>query len=104
MRLIPLFDRVVVRQMSKVNANNNTTAGGLILPDSRVQLTSGTVTAVSAGRLPVAGEREIQPLSVVVGDVIIFNKDFATAVDVDGSEYLVIHQGDIIAKIVDTGV
>jgi chaperonin GroES len=92
--LRPLDDRVVV---SPVDAEE-TTAGGIVLPDSaREKPQRGKVVAVGPGKLLDSGSRG--KLSVAVGDEVIFGKYGGSEVEVDGAEYKILRESDILAKI-----
>lgn len=92
--LRPLDDRVVV---SPVDAEE-TTAGGIVLPDSaREKPQRGKVVAVGPGKLLDSGSRG--KLSVAVGDEVIFGKYGGSEVEVDGTDYKILRESDILAKI-----
>ncbi len=96
MNLRPLFDKVLVTSSSK----EETTASGLVLPDtaSKERPEQGTVIAVGPGRFDEDGEKRI-PMSVNVGDKVVFKKYSPDEVKVDDKEYLVLSESDIIAVI-----
>jgi chaperonin GroES len=96
MNLRPLFDKVLVTSSSK----EETTASGLVLPDtaSKERPEQGTVIAVGPGRFDEDGEKRI-PMSVKVGDKVVFKKYSPDEVKVDDKEYLVLSESDIIAVI-----
>jgi len=92
MNLRPLSDRVVVRRMEE----EKTTAGGIVLPDSaKEKPAKGEVLAVGEGKRSDNGS--IIPMSVKVGDKVLFGKYAGQEVKVDGSEVLVMREDDIIA-------
>ena len=92
MTLKPLGDRVVV----KVLEEEERTAGGIVLPDTaKEKPQKGEVIAVGSGKLLDNGERV--PLEVKAGDRIIFAKYGGTEVKVDGTEYLILRESDILA-------
>ncbi len=94
-KINPLDDRVVVEPMSA----EETTAGGIVLPDSAQEKPQrGTVVAVGPGKLLDSGERG--ELSVTVGDEVIFGKYGGSEIEVDGSEYKILRESDILAKVV----
>jgi chaperonin GroES len=93
--LRPLDDRVVV----KPSEAEETTAGGIVLPDSaREKPQRGTVIAVGPGKLLDSGNRG--ELSVKVGDVVIYGRYGGSEVEVDGQEMKILRETDILAKIV----
>ncbi|QEG23581.1 MULTISPECIES: co-chaperone GroES [Pirellulaceae] len=94
-KIKPLDDRVVVEPMTA----EETTAGGIVLPDSAQEKPQrGTIVAVGPGRLLDSGERG--DLSVSVGDEIIFGKYGGNEIEVDGNEYKILRESDILAKVV----
>ena len=94
-KIKPLDDRVVVEAMSA----EETTAGGIVLPDSAQEKPQrGTIVAVGPGKLLDSGERG--DLSVAVGDEVIFGKYGGSEIEVDGSEYKILRETDILAKVV----
>lgn len=93
MTLKPLGDRVVVKVLEE---EEQRTAGGIVLPDTaKEKPQKGEVIAVGSGKLLDNGERV--PLEVKVGDRIIFAKYGGTEVKVNGTEYLILRESDILA-------
>ena len=87
----PLGDRVVI----EVSEGDVKTASGIVLPDAaKEKRQKGTVVAVGAGEYK-DGNRV--PMDVKVGDAVIFSKYAGTEVKVDGKDYLVVRQNDILA-------
>jgi chaperonin GroES len=94
MKLRPIDDRVVV----KVLEAEEKTKGGIVLPDTaKEKPQKGEVIAVGEGRLLDTGKR--QPPAVKKGDLVLFGKYSGTEVKVDGQEYMILKEGDILAKI-----
>jgi chaperonin GroES len=95
MNLKPLGDRVIVEPLEE----EQTTAAGIVLPDTAVDKPQrGTVIAVGPGeRSRETGE--IVPLDVAEGDVVVFSKYGGTDITVDGSDYLILRESDILAKV-----
>jgi len=92
--LRPLDDRVIVQP----NEAEETTAGGIVLPDSaREKPQRGTVVAVGPGKLLDSGNRG--ELSVAVGDVVIYGKYGGSEIEIDGEEMKILRESDILAKI-----
>ncbi len=90
--LKPLGDRVLV----KPSQEEEKTKGGIVLPDTaREKPQKGEVVAVGPGKLLDDGKR--LPPEVKVGDVVIFSKYGGTEIKVDGEEYLILHESDILA-------
>lgn len=95
MKINPLDDRVVVRP----HEAEEKTAGGIVLPDAaKEKQQRGTVVAVGPGRLMDSGER--CPISVQVGDEVLFGKYGGTEIEVDGEEVKILRESDILAKLV----
>jgi chaperonin GroES len=93
-RLTPLGDRVVVRQIDA----EEVTASGIVLPDTAQEKPlRGEILAVGSGRYE-DGERV--PLSVSVGDEVIYTKYGGTEVNIDGDDLLILRESDILAKAV----
>ncbi|HOB89105.1 MAG: co-chaperone GroES [Bacillota bacterium] len=88
----PLEDRVVV----KPSTEEERTKGGIVLPDTaKERPQEGEVMAVGPGRLLDSGERA--PMDVKVGDKVIFAKYGGTEIKIDGEEYIILRQSDILA-------
>ena len=95
LNLRPLDDRLVVQP----NEAEDVTAGGIVLPDSAKEKPQrGTVVAVGPGKLLDSGERGT--LSVAVGDEVIYGKYGGSEVEVNGEEYKILRESDILAKVV----
>ncbi len=90
--LKPLADRVVV----KVIEEEQTTKGGIVIPDTaKEKPQEGEVVAVGPGKVSDNGQRIA--MEVKVNDRVIFAKYGGTEVKVDGEEYLVLRENDILA-------
>jgi len=88
----PLGDRVLVKPIEQ----EERTKGGIVLPDTAKEKPQmGEVIAVGTGRLLENGQRV--PLEVKVGDRIIYAKYGGTEVKLDGVEYLILRESDILA-------
>ena len=93
MKLVPLGDRVVLKQI----VAEETTKSGIVLPgQTKEKPQQAEVVAVGPGGL-VDG-KEVNML-VSVGDQVIYSKYSGTEVELDGEEYLVVKQNDILAII-----
>ena len=91
MKFRPLHDRVVVR---RIEAEEKTT-GGIIIPDTAKEKPSqGEVIAVGPGGRDEAGK--LVPLDVQVGNRVLFGKWSGTEVKIDGTEYLIMKESDIM--------
>ena len=93
MKLVPLGDRVVLKQVEA----EETTKSGIVLPgQNKEKPQQAEVVAVGPGGM-VDG-KEVTML-VSVGDKVIYSKYAGTEVEIDGAEYLVVKQNDILAII-----
>jgi chaperonin GroES len=94
MNLRPLADRVVV----KVIEVEEKTEGGIVLPDTaKERPQQGEVLAVGPGRRLDDGS--LLPLGVKVGDRVLFSKYGGVEVKVDGEEYLILREDDILGVL-----
>lgn len=94
MTLKPLADRVVVK---KVEAEDKT-AGGIVLPDTaKEKPQQGEVLAVGPGRFDEKGAR--MPMELKAGDRVLFAKYSGTEVKIEGVEYLILAERDILAIV-----
>jgi len=93
MNIKPLGDRVVLR----VIENEETTKSGIVLPGTaKEKPMQGEVLAVGSGEM-VDGKKI--PLELKVGDRVIYSKYAGTEVKMDGNEYLIVRQSDVLAVI-----
>ncbi|GAB4067506.1 co-chaperone GroES [Ancylobacter sonchi] len=98
MKFRPLHDRVVVK---RVDAEEKT-AGGIIIPDSAKEKPSqGEVVAVGPGARDEAGK--LVPLDVKAGDRVLFGKWSGTEVKLDGTDYLIMKESDILGIVEGAG-
>lgn len=94
MNIQPLGDRVVI----KVIEAEEKTKSGIVLPDTaKERPQEGEVKAVGTGRVSDSGEKI--PLEVSVGDRVIYAKYAGTEIKIDGEEYLLISERDILAVV-----
>lgn len=94
MKLKPLGDRIVVQAAPQ----EEKTKGGLVLPDTvKEKPVEGIVVAVGDGKVLENGER--QPMDVKVNDKIIYSKYSGTEVKLDGEEYLILSERDVLAVV-----
>ncbi len=94
MNIRPLQDRVLVKRVEE----ERTSAGGIVLPDSATEKPSqGDVIAVGNGKILESGE--VRKLDVKVGDKILFGKYAGNEVKVEGEEYIVMREEDIMGVI-----
>ena len=91
MKFRPLHDRVVVRRLEA----EEKTAGGIIIPDTaKEKPMEGEIVAAGAGARDEAGK--LVPLDVKAGDRILFGKWSGTEIKLDGVEYLIMKESDIM--------
>jgi chaperonin GroES len=87
--ITPLHDRVIV----KADAAEQKTAGGIIIPDTAKEKPQrGSVIAVGAGK-------KDEPMTVAVGDAVLYGKYAGTEITLDGVDYLIMRESDILAVI-----
>ncbi|UCE19932.1 MAG: co-chaperone GroES [Gemmatimonadota bacterium] len=94
MKLKPLDDRVVVKPLEAEEVKK----GGIIIPDTaKEKPQEGEVIAVGPGRMSDTGKRI--PVEVKKGERILFGKYSGTEVTVNGKEYLIMRESDILAVL-----
>ena len=90
----PLGDRVVI----EVSEGDVKTASGIVVPDTaKERPQKGTVVAVGTGKLLDNGQKAA--MEVKVGDAVIFSKYSGSEVKVDGKDYLIVRESDILAVL-----
>lgn len=93
MKLAPLGDRVVLKQLEA----EETTKSGIVLPgNAQEKPQQAEIIAVGPGGIVDGKEVEMQ---VAVGDKVIYSKYAGTEVKLDGEEFIVVRQNDIVAKV-----
>lgn len=93
-KIRPLHERVLVRRLEEEEISK----GGIIIPDSaKEKPAEGEVVAVGNGR--VSDDGKVTPLDVKKGDKILFSKYSGTDVKIDGAEYIIMREDDILAVI-----
>ena len=94
MKFKPLRDRVLVEYSEEAEK----TAGGLYIPDSaKEKPQKGKVVAVGSGK--VTDDGKLQPISVKVGDTVLFDKYSGSKVTMDDVEYLIIREEDVLGIV-----
>ena len=94
MKLRPLQDRILVQRVEE----ETTTKGGIIIPDTaKEKPAEGKVIAAGNGKVADDGKRV--PLEVKKGDRILFGKYAGTEVKVEGDEYLIMREDDVLGVI-----
>ena len=92
MQIRPLHDRVIVKRLER------TTASGIVIPDNAGEKPDqGEVIAVGPGKRDEAGK--LLPMDVKVGDRVLFGKYSGQNVKVDGEEFLVMREEDIMGVV-----
>ena len=90
----PLGDRVVVKRIEE----EPKTKGGIVLPDTaKEKPQKGKVIAVGTGRVLENGQRV--PLEVKEGDIVVFAKYGGTEMEIDGEEYVILSERDLLAVL-----
>ncbi len=93
-KLTPLHDRILVRRVEEAE----TTRGGLIIPDSaKDKPQEGEVIAVGKGKINEEGK--VRPLDVKEGDRILFGKYSGTEIKLDGEEFLIMREEEVLGII-----
>jgi len=94
MKIRPLNDRLLVKRL----AEEEKTAGGIIIPDSaKEKPAEGEVVAVGPGKTGDNGERVA--MQVAAGDKVLFSKYGGTDVKIEGDDYLIMREDDILGII-----
>ena len=94
MKIRPLQDRVIVKRLEE----EQKTKGGIIIPDSaKEKPVEGKIIAVGKGK--VADDGKLIKMDVKEGDKILFSKYGGTEVKIDGQEYLIMREDDILGVI-----
>ncbi|MBI5235655.1 MAG: co-chaperone GroES [Deltaproteobacteria bacterium] len=94
MKIKPLHDRVIVKRL----AEEEKTKGGLFIPDSAKETPAeGKIIAVGGGKKDEDGK--IHPLDVKAGDMVIFSKYGGTEIKIEGEEFLIMREEDILGIV-----
>jgi len=94
MKIRPLHDRIVVRRLEEERKS----AGGIVIPDNAAEKPDqGEIIAVGNGKILEDGK--VRPLDVKVGDRVLFGKYSGTAVKIEGDEFLVMREEDVMGVI-----
>jgi len=94
MKIRPLNDRILVKRLEE----EEKTAGGIIIPDSaKEKPAEGEIIAVGPGKLNDKGERAA--MDVKPGDRVLFSKYGGTDVKIEGEDYLIMREDDILGVI-----
>ncbi|MSR56302.1 MAG: co-chaperone GroES [Planctomycetaceae bacterium] len=92
MKILPLYDRVVLKRQEA----EGKTAGGIVLPDNaKDKPQKGTVISIGDGHVTKDGKRH--PLTLKVGDHVIFSSYAGDEITVGDNEYLLLRESDVLA-------
>lgn len=91
MKIRPLHDRVVVRRLE----DERKSPGGIVIPDTAAEKpVRGEVIAVGNGKILENGD--VRPVDLKAGDHVLFGKYSGTEVKIEGEEYLVLREDDVM--------
>ena len=94
MNIRPLHDRVLIKRMEE----ERTSPGGIVIPDSATEKPiKGEVVAAGKGKILESGD--VRPMDIKVKDKVLFGKFAGTEIKIEGEEYLVMREEDIVAVI-----
>lgn len=92
-KLQPLGDRILVKPLAK----EEVTRGGIVLPDTvKEKPQEGEVIAVGTGKRSEKGE--VIPMDLKVGDIVLYAKYGGTEVKLEGEDYMILRESDVLAK------
>ena len=98
MKVRPLHDRIIAQRLDEGEQK----VGGIIIPDTaKEKPQQGKVFAVGAGKFKDNGER--QPLDVKTSDTILFGKYSGQEIKIDGEEYLIMREDEVLAVMNSKG-
>jgi chaperonin GroES len=98
MKFTPLHDRILVRRVEEAE----TTRGGLIIPDTaKDKPQEGEVISVGKGKVNEKGETF--PLAVKEGDRVLFGKYAGTEIKIDGEEFLIMREEEVLGILTPAG-
>lgn len=96
MSIKPLQDRILIRRIEAEEAFR----GGIVIPDTaKEKPQEGEIVAVGDGKVLDSGQR--QPMSVSVGDRVLFGKYAGTEVTLDDEEYLIMREDEVLGILED---
>jgi len=94
MKLRPLHDRILIQRLDEGEQQ----VGGIIIPDTaKEKPQQGKVIAAGIGKVKDDGER--QPLDVKAGDLILFGKYAGQEIDLEGEDYLIVREDEVLGVI-----
>ncbi len=95
MNIRPLQDRIIVERVEE----ETTTAGGIIIPDTVSKEKPQEGKIIAAGKGKVTPEGKVLPLDVKEGDRVLFGKYAGSEVKIDGVDYLIMREDDILGVV-----
>ena len=95
MKIKPLHDRIVVKRLE----GEETTKGGIIIPDSANAEKPNTGEIIAAGNGRITDSGDVRTMDVKVGDQILFGQYAGQSVKVDGEELIMMKEEDILAVV-----
>lgn len=95
MNIRPLQDRIIVERVEE----ETTTAGGIIIPDTVSKEKPQEGKVIAAGKGKVSPEGKVLPLDVKEGDRVLFGKYAGSEIKIDGAEYLIMREDDILGVV-----
>src|SRR5262249_7174706 len=94
MKIQPLFDRILVARQNE----EEKTAGGIVIPDTAKEKTHrGKVVSVGSGKLLEDGK--VRPMTIKVGDQVLFEKYAGTEIKIDGTDCVVIREEEVLGIV-----
>ena len=94
MKVRPLHDRIIVQRIEEAEQR----VGGIIIPDTaKEKPQQGKVVAVGKGKIEKDGK--VTPLDVKAGDTVLFGKYAGQEIKIDGSEYLIMREEEVLGVI-----
>ena len=94
MKVRPLHDRIIVQRLEEGEQK----VGGIIIPDTaKEKPQQGKVIAVGTGRVTDKGD--VLPLDVKAGDTVLFGKYSGSEIKIDGKEYLIVREDEILGVV-----
>ncbi len=95
MNIRPLQDRIIVERIEE----ETKTAGGIIIPDTVSKEKPQEGKVIAAGKGKVTPEGKVLPLDIKEGDRVLFGKYAGSEIKVDGKEYLIMREDDVLGVI-----
>jgi chaperonin GroES len=95
MNIRPLQDRIIVERVEE----ESKTAGGIIIPDTVSKEKPQEGKVIAAGKGKVTPEGKVLPLDVKEGDRVLFGKYAGSEIKIDGKEYLIMREDDILGVV-----